>query len=353
MLTDNYKPKSLKEFIGQQQAVESFLNFMKKKSEKGLLLYGPSGTGKTALLEAYAREKDIELVQMNAGDVRSEEEIAFILGCASRQMSLSSRRKIILLDEVDSIGGGDRGGVGAIVSLIKESSYPVVLIASNPWTQKLRPLRQYCNLVEFKRLSTTDVMKKLQQISNTEKIRIDIHRLNEIAKRSNGDMRAAINDLEIVSKGSGELGERETSKDIFELLRQVFKSKSMIKTNMDLDPENIFWWIENNIVNEYEKPDELAKAYDALSRADLFRQRIRHKQNWRLFPYFIDLMTSGVTVSKKNVYKKFTRYQFPNMSLRRSNGLDRERVAELSKLLHCSTRKVKLEYLPLKFMAKP
>jgi replication factor C large subunit len=126
----------------------------------------------------------------------------------------------------------------------------------------------------------------------------------------------------------------------------------------DKDPDEIFWWIENNIINEYDDPEEIANAYDALSKADIFRRRISSRQNWRYRAYVIDLMTGGVAAAKKRVYSKFTRYQYPQniILLARTKAARAEKKEVYSKVaavLHCSTRKFKEDYLPwMRVMSK-
>jgi len=89
----------------------------------------------------------------------------------------------------------------------------------------------------------------------------------------------------------------------------------------------------------------------ALALADLFGARIRSRQNWKLLGYQIDLMTGGVAVAKHEMYRKFTKYQYPSkiIALGRSKGERKEekaRLEKLSKMLHCSTRKIKSEFYP-------
>ena len=121
--------------------------------------------------------------------------------------------------------------------------------------------------------------------------------------------------------------------------------------NVDKDPAEIFWWIEENILNEYEKAEEIAKAYEALSKADLFRTRITREQNWKFLKYMIELMTAGVALSKKEMYRKFTRYKYPSKLIvlgrtKFERREEKEKLLELSKELHCSTRKIREEFLP-------
>jgi len=365
--TIKYKPKNLKEFVNQQEAVETFLKWMKawKPESKALLFYGSPGTGKTALVEAYAKENNLEFIEMNASDFRTKSDIESVIGQSMSQMSLFKKSKIFLIDEIDGIAGReDLGGVGAVIKIIKESRYPCILTANNAYDAKLRTLRQYCQLVQFKKISVWDIEKRLKQICEKEEINTDEEVLRQLAKRSDGDLRSAINDLETIAQGKQfieqndleVLGYRERETNIFDALKMIFKTKSALAAklainNIDKDPEEIFWWIENNIATEYEDPEEIAKAFDALSKADLFRNRVSYRQNWRLKGYMIELMTGGVSVAKKEMYRKFTRYQYPQniMMLGRTKGTraeQKELLKKLSSHFHCSARKLKMYYLP-------
>lgn len=366
MFTAKYKPKNLKEFVNQKEAVEEFLKWIKRwKPGKALLFYGMPGVGKTALIEAYAKENDLEFIEMNASDYRSASQIQEVLGQSMLQSPLFKRGKIFLIDEIDGlVGREDYGGVKEIIKIIQDSKFPIIMTANNPWDQKFRALRKYCNLIQFGKISVWDIEKRLSQICEKEKIKTDKEVLRRLAKMAEGDLRSAINDLETISQGKKEIAakelealsyrERETS--IFDALKIIFKTQTALVAklaieNTDKDPDEIFWWIENNIAREYEKPEEIAKAYDALSKADLFKQWIKYKQNWRFRAYMIDMMTGGVALSKKEMYRKFTKYQYPSKiavlgrtKLQRRE--EREELEKLSKALHCSTRKVKKEFLP-------
>jgi replication factor C large subunit len=367
MWVNKYKPKSLKEFVNQKEAVEVFLKWIKrwKPRSEALLFHGMPGVGKTALIEAYCSENKLDLIQLNASDYRSANQIKEVLGKSMQQQSLFKRGKLFMIDEVDGIAGReDYGGVKEIIEIIKSSAHPVILTANDPWNKKLMSLRRYWKLVEFKGINVWDIEKRLKEICEKEGIKPEKDVLRQIAKRSKGDLRSVINDLEIISQGKRVialkdleiLGYRERKVNIFEVLRNIFKTQNALAARLainasDKDPDEIFWWIENNIAREYEEPEEIAKAFDALSKADIFRNRISSRQNWRFKAYMIDLMTGGVATAKKEMYKKFTRYQYPSniVTLGRTKKMrkdEKERLLELSNQLHCSTRKIRNEYLP-------
>ena len=364
--TQKYRPKNLKEFINQKEALDIFLKWIKKwKQGKALIFYGPPGTGKTALIQAYAQEKNLEFIEMNASDFRSAVKIQQILGQSMLQTPLFKKGKVFLIDEIDGIAGReDFGGVGAVIKIVKESRFPIILTANNPYNTKLRSLRQHCQLVQFRKISIIDMENGLKKICAEEKIKTDKEVLRQLAKISKGDLRAAINDLESIAQGKNRislkdleiLGYREKEVSIFDTLKIIFKTQTALAaklsiSNVDKDPDEIFWWIENNIANEYEDPEEIAKAFDMLSKADLFRRRVASRQNWRLKGYMIDLMTAGVAKSKKEMYRKFTKYKYPSKLIvlgrtKFERKEEKEKLLELSKHLHCSTRKIRKEFLP-------
>jgi replication factor C large subunit len=362
-----YKPHSMKEFVGQKEAIAQFEKWIKtwKPEQKALLFHGPTGIGKTALVEAWTAENKFDLIQINASDYRSATDIKESLGRSVQQQSLFKRGKIFLIDEIDGLAGQeDRGGVGEIIEMIKTSAHPLILIANDPWDSKLRTLRNYCTLIQFKKLPVWDIEKKLSMIAEKEKIEVDKDTLRMLASRAEGDMRAALNDFEVLSNGRKKisvgdfeaLGFREREENIFEVLKMIFKTQTALAAKLavnhsDKDPEEIFWWIENNITNEFEEPEEIAAAFDALSKADIFRQQVQSRQNWTMKSYMIDMMTAGVSMSKKNMYRKFTRYEYPKniMILGRTKVSRKYKLEILKKLssdLHCSTKKIRNDYLP-------
>lgn len=362
-----YSPKSLKEYVNQKEAVAKFIAWIKnwKPGKKPLLLYGPPGVGKTALVYAYAIENNLAVIELNASDTRNYATIRKIIGASIKGATLFKKGKIFLIDEIDGLAPKyDTGAVNELLKIVKESRYPIVFIANDPYEPKLKSLRENCELVQFKKLSVFDIEKRLSQILESEGIKADKKVLRAIATRNNGDLRGAINDLEVVARGKKEinmndlevLGYREREESIFDALKIIFKTKSPIAAklsvmNVDKDPDEIFWWIEENIPNEYEKIEEIAKAYNALSLADIFRRRIMRRQNWRLMVYYIDLMTIGVSLAKKEMYRKFTKYKPPSVLrtlaiLKYKREQEKQKIKWLADYLHCSTKKVKTEYLP-------
>lgn len=367
-----YKPKTVREVVGQDKGIRQIEKWIRGwgPGKKAALLYGPPGNGKTAVAYALANDLNYELIELNASDFRREEDIKRVLGHASEQASLFKRGKLILIDEVDGISGkSDRGGVRAVINVIKKSKFPIILTANDPWKPNLRSLRNYCRLINFGRIGKVAIKKRLRQICEKEGIKIDESLISELSDRSGGDLRVAINNLQSIAEGRKEikrehleaLGFREQEEDVFQILKVIFKTHSSrtafeILGRSDKSTDELFWWIEQNIPQEYEKIEEIAKAYDWLSRADIYLQRIRKRQHWRFKLYANELMSSGVAVSKKKMYHKFTRYYPANRLVMygrsKSVRVLRDKIAEkIARECHTSKKQVREVFLPyIKFM---
>lgn len=323
--SEQYRPQTTQDMHGEKPLIEfvrTFILTYAKQKKKGILLHGAPGVGKTSLALALAREHNFELVEINASDVRNKEAIERVLGAAMQQQSLFQTKKLFLIDEVDGLSGTkDRGGNTALVDILKKSTYPIILTANDGWNEKLSTIRKYCEVKEIPPPKYTTIYSILKDICHKEGIQYDETALKTLARRAGGDMRAAITDLESLSaqqkKITAEelafLGERRKAETLFTALQRIFKGRDpqLAKEAIDAVDEpidEVFLWVDENVPKEYTKPEDCARAYDALSRADVFRGRILRWQHWRYLVYVIDEMTAGVCLAKQERYSGFTKY---------------------------------------------
>ena len=182
-----YEPKKSSEIIGQDEAIAYLKDFIantKKRKKKAVILYGPSGNGKTSSVYALAKELDLELIEVNASDFRNKDKIDSSIGEASKQMSLFGRQKLILVDEIDGLSGHeDRGGIQAINKVIEGSRFPMILTCNEPYDEKLSSLRKNCEMLEFKTLDHDLICEFLKDICKKEKISYDESALKSLARR--------------------------------------------------------------------------------------------------------------------------------------------------------------------------
>lgn len=354
LLTHKYAPSSVDAMIGNEDAREHakqwMLNWIAGKRRKPLLVHGPTGVGKTSLAYALASQYDMEIIEMNASELRNRGRVERILTGATLAGTLSGKGKILLVDDVDALAGRkDSGGSGAIVSVLSECSMPVVVTATDIWDKKLAPVRNACEQLALKKVGKAAIAKLLAVIAAREGMEAGPERIAAIAESCGGDVRSAINDLQ-----AGGHGGRDREVDIFERVRRIFKaerySEARDAMQGDVDYELVKLWVDENIPNEYEDKADVAAAYRMLSRADIFEGRIR-KSNWHLLRYTIDLATAGVALCKARQYRKFTRYNFPaylkEMSASMARRAMRKKIGEKIGARVHSNRSEALEYVPL------
>ncbi|MFB0560261.1 MAG: replication factor C large subunit [Candidatus Lokiarchaeia archaeon] len=328
--TEKYKPLKISQVVGNANAVSQLVDFLKNwrrdMGKKAVLLHGSPGNGKTVSVYAAARDLDLEIVEVNASDKRNLEMIKRTVGSAATMSSLFPvKGKVLLIDEIDGLSGTeDRGGVGAIISVIRNSEHPIVLTANNPWDPKFASLRQYCHLIPFNKIRTPTISKVLRRICDLEGIRVDDSVLEALANNAEGDLRAAINDLQAISENKTELTmedvelySRDKIKSVFDVLGKVFRerdARSIVReiSSTDVDYEMMIHWINENIPQHMIEPKELSDAYNMISRADVFLGRIRNRQHWGLLSYVFELMSAGVSLSRTISEPHYVRYQFPS-----------------------------------------
>ena len=88
-----HKPKSLNEVVGNEEAIQRLLGWVKSwdigvPKRRAAFLYGPPGIGKTVTVEALANDLDMELVERNASDYGTEEAVQKFAGLASQSGTL-------------------------------------------------------------------------------------------------------------------------------------------------------------------------------------------------------------------------------------------------------------------------
>src|SRR4030042_1023837 len=170
--TEKYRPKSLSEIIGNDNAVRLIRRWADSWARgtprlKALVLRGEPGIGKTSASLALARDMGWDFIEMNASDHRNAASIQKVAGAGAVTQtftpdgdflsSVHGKRKLVIIDEADNLfGNQDRGGAKAIVDTIRDSGQPIILIVNDyrELTRKASAIKTLSERVEFRRLDS-------------------------------------------------------------------------------------------------------------------------------------------------------------------------------------------------------
>jgi replication factor C large subunit len=365
-LCDKYAPTTINGILGNESVKSRLVSFAAEAQGKGrvrpIMLCGPSGVGKTAAAHALACSNGFELIELNASDYRDAATIAKKIMPLSSTRGLFSAKCLILFDEIDELSSKfDSGCEGAITRLIKESRHPIMFIVNDYWNRKVSFLRDAVEKVEFKRMGTNDTLALLERVAAREGIKTDKDILVEIAKRSNGDVRGALNDLEMMAGQGPELleflGMRSRKAEIFKVLDSIFLSSSFdvarnVMSSTDVDLDMIQNWVAQNIPNKYLSKMSIYEAFDSLAKASMFSENASRRSYYGYLRYSSVLTSSGVALSSNGNVSMLTQYTFP-VRIRQLSRTKKGRQSmnltalKLGAMVHASRKTVISEHIPL------
>lgn len=349
---DYYKflcvPNGLNDILGNNTAIAAMKrfaeSFAKGERVQPLLLYGPSGVGKTAAAYLLAKEFKWNVAEMSASDYRDKETMEKRLLPASLSRSLFGSLNLIVIDEVDEMASKfDSGSDSSLLKLIHEAKNPIVFIAEDMWSQDIAFLRGKVNAIRFMPISQQDVAIILKNILASLGAAAPSAIVEGIAMRSKGDVRSAINDLYAcmgAEQGALEVvGIRDKKIDIFNTLDKIFMANTMSApiravAASDVQNEMLMQWIDENIPRRYINLKDLASALFYLSLATRYYNIASKRQYYTYWRYMNVMMSSGVALSKSEYPNTARRYEFPQNIKRLSiTKASRKREVEISEIL--------------------
>jgi replication factor C subunit 1 len=124
------------------------------------MLSGPPGIGKSSSARIVAKELGYNVLEFNASDNRSKKTIESLLKdmCTSSSIvrygennTAFKNRSVIIMDEVDGVSANDRGGLGALILIIKKTRVPMICIANDRHNRKLQSLMNHCYDLKFQK----------------------------------------------------------------------------------------------------------------------------------------------------------------------------------------------------------
>jgi len=199
-LAEILRPTKLTDFIGQEHLVGNAgiitkLLINKSTSLPSLILWGPSGVGKTTLARIIAKELNRKFYEFSAVNTSSKELLKVI---NPTSQTLRGAGPIIFLDEIHRFNKAQQDKL-----LPHVENGNIILIGAtteNPSFEVISPLLSRCRVLILKQLDENNLKEIVSKVIKHLKIKIDKKALEFLISASNGDARILINTLEIASQ---------------------------------------------------------------------------------------------------------------------------------------------------------
>lgn len=216
-----YRPQTFHDLIGQENIVHALSNAIElNRIAHAYLLCGPRGTGKTSSARILAKSLNckegptltpcgkcpacldimnsipVDVIEIDAASNRSVEDTQAILE-KIQYVPVNGRYKIYVIDEVHMLSNH---AFNALLKTLEEPPENVIFILATTEPHKvLDTIISRCQRFDFRRITTDDIVKRLEYIAKQENINISKEALFSIAKNSQGGMRDALALLDQIS----------------------------------------------------------------------------------------------------------------------------------------------------------
>jgi len=167
--------ENINKILGREEIanqIKNILNDFDKNCKnvnynKGIYIYGASGTGKTHFIMKLLEEMNYDIIRYDAGDVRNTSLIDTItsnnMSCRNvlHMMKKTVKKIIIVMDEIDGMNSGDKGGLTSLIKLIRQKKTkkqkledvtlnPIICIGNYFLDKKMKELMKVCTVFELK-----------------------------------------------------------------------------------------------------------------------------------------------------------------------------------------------------------
>jgi putative ATPase len=206
LLADRIRPRTLDEYFGQEHIVgpgKLLRRAIEADQVSSILLYGPPGTGKTTLANIISNATNGEFVRLNAVDA-SVKDVREVIEQAKANKSLYGKKTILFLDEVHRFNTSRQD---ALLPAVEQGIITFIgATTENPFHHVNGALLSRSTLFELKSLTHEHSLQAMKRaLADKERglgfmrIEAEEEALQHIARMANGDIRRALNALELAA----------------------------------------------------------------------------------------------------------------------------------------------------------
>jgi replication factor C subunit 1 len=346
MFVTKYAPKSVSDIIGQKEQINQIAAWLKVwddglPEQRGILITGPPGIGKTTTVHLIAKALGYKVTEYNASDTRSVSVLRGLIALNIKRLV----KEVIVMDEIDGLS--ERGGVGELAAIIKKTKTPIICIA-NEKPPKLRPIINACLDIKFNRPVKTTIAGALLKVAKAEGIEITKADLEGLCEQNGNDIRSILNKLEFYGSDLASMSDKDATLrlDLFSATQKLIGNKKL-----SLDEAANLVFVDYNMIplmvqeayiaSSRNSLEDAIKASDHISVGDIIGKRIHQKHDWSLLPHYVQSTVAAV----KSVAGPAPFQIFPAWLGKNSKRLKHTRYMDgLSSKLFCSNQDMRLDY---------